>query len=247
MPIYEPEAGPRWAERATLPGLASVIDPADRLGAKNALIDRVQRRALARALGDVRGRRIVDFGCGTGRISAQLARAGADVLGIDASPEMIAVAERGSGASYAVVDDGRLPCGDDSVDAVISVTVLQYMPHVELTPLLAEWSRVIRPGGIAVAIEQVSDGELGRGASASTYTSSFERAGLAVRDEGPIRLGSSRWTRLVERQPRFGHLPFLAALVEREARRAAPDRYVGAEYAEYCIVAMKPRQSTTVR
>ena len=247
MPIYEPEAGPRWAERAALPGLASVIDPADRLGAKNALIDRVHRRALGRALGNVHGRRIVDFGCGTGRITARLARGGADAVGVDASPEMIAAAERVPGASYLCVDDGRLPFEDESVDAIVSVTVLQYVPPNELGPTLGEWFRILRPDASVVAIEQVSDGELGRGSPVSTYRSAFERAGFVVAETAPIRLGASRWIRLVERRPRFGGLPFAALLVEREARKRAPERYVGAAYAECLIVATKPLPRSAVR
>lgn len=47
---------------------------------------------LTTALGDLRGQRILDVGCGTGTLSLALARSGADVFGIDLSKEMIEVA-----------------------------------------------------------------------------------------------------------------------------------------------------------
>src|SRR5689334_7572475 len=45
-------------------------------------------------LSPARGERIVDLGCGTGHLTAQIAEAGADVLGIDKSPDMIGQARQ---------------------------------------------------------------------------------------------------------------------------------------------------------
>ncbi len=44
------------------------------------------------ALGDLKGRRILDVGCGSGRYAVELALAGAEVVGIDFSPEMLVMA-----------------------------------------------------------------------------------------------------------------------------------------------------------
>jgi len=56
--------------------------------------DRVHGPALLRALGPVRGLRILDLGCGQGRFTRILARRGAKVVGIDWSTAMIRVARR---------------------------------------------------------------------------------------------------------------------------------------------------------
>src|SRR5262249_25051144 len=54
-------------------------------------------------LGDLRGRRVLDVGCGTGRLAAALAeKAAAKVWGVDASPEMVAVAKESLPASVGV-------------------------------------------------------------------------------------------------------------------------------------------------
>ncbi len=46
------------------------------------------------ALGDLSGRKILDVGCGSGRYSVELARAGAEVVGVDFSDEMLSMARR---------------------------------------------------------------------------------------------------------------------------------------------------------
>ena len=51
------------------------------------------------ALGDVRGRRVLDLGCGTGRHAIPLAAAGAVVTAVDFSEQMLAAARRKPGAS----------------------------------------------------------------------------------------------------------------------------------------------------
>ena len=51
------------------------------------------------------GERILDLGCGTGRLTKEIAQSGADVVGIDSSPEMIAKAKQDYPASPVRVAD----------------------------------------------------------------------------------------------------------------------------------------------
>lgn len=93
----------------------------------------------------------LDVGCGPGSITASLARAvGADglALGVDVSEPMLARAVRvqaGAQAGFVRADAQRLPLRDDTVDAVISIAVLQLIP--DPTAALAEMVRVLKPGG----------------------------------------------------------------------------------------------------
>lgn len=90
--------------------------------------------------------RVLDAACGTGRHAAWLAARGHAVVGVDASPDMLAKAR-------AKVPDGRfeagdvtaLPLPDASVDAALCALALVHL--AELRPALAELARVVRPGG----------------------------------------------------------------------------------------------------
>jgi len=93
----------------------------------------------------------LDVGCGPGTVTASLARAagpGALTLGLDISEAMLARAvraEAGPQIGFLRADAQRLPLRDQTVDAVVSIAVLQLIP--EPAAALAEIARVLRPGG----------------------------------------------------------------------------------------------------
>ena len=99
--------------------------------------------------------RILEVGVGTGLVALPLTERGYDVLGVDLSPKMIAVARQRIGARVAVADVSRAPIATASCDAVVAARVL----HVVGDPgaALAEAARIVRPGGRVVAILAGSD------------------------------------------------------------------------------------------
>jgi len=99
--------------------------------------------------------RIVELGVGTGLVALPLTERGYDVLGIDLSPKMIAVARERIGARVAIADASRVPIATASADALVAARVL----HVVGDPgaALAEAARIVRPGGRVVAIMAGSD------------------------------------------------------------------------------------------
>ncbi|HUL72553.1 MAG TPA: methyltransferase domain-containing protein [Vicinamibacterales bacterium] len=106
-----------------------------------------QQAVLLEALAPVRGRRVLDVGTGTGRAAIGLAQAGASVVGVDASAEMLEVAAARAKAAGVPVqfergDAHALPVGDRTVDAAVSLRVL--MHTVDWRTCLAELCRVAR-------------------------------------------------------------------------------------------------------
>jgi SAM-dependent methyltransferase len=94
---------------------------------------------------------ILDYGCGQGRICGQLSALGfANVHGVDTSAAMIRVAvARHPAQRFTVVDGRTLPHGDASIDAALLFAVLTCVPSDDAQRrLVAELSRVLRPGGL---------------------------------------------------------------------------------------------------
>ncbi|MEL6477428.1 MAG: class I SAM-dependent methyltransferase [Pseudomonadota bacterium] len=93
------------------------------------------------------GERILDLGCGDGVLTERIAAAGADVLGVDASPDMVAAAcARGVVAEVA---DAHALAFDAPFDAVFSNAAMHWM--TEPDAVLAGIARCLRPGGRLVA------------------------------------------------------------------------------------------------
>ena len=93
----------------------------------------------------------LDVGCGPGTVTASLARAAQPdglALGVDISEPMLARAvraESGPRIGFLRADAQRLPLRDETVDAVVSIAMLQLIP--DPATALAEIARVLRPGG----------------------------------------------------------------------------------------------------
>jgi SAM-dependent methyltransferase len=97
--------------------------------------------------GDLRGRRVLDVGCGTGTLATWLAEhAAARVWGVDMSPEMLAVARKKVPAGVGL-KEGRaaeLPFKDGWFERVVTMLVIH---HVDRTAALAEIHRVLGEEG----------------------------------------------------------------------------------------------------
>lgn len=106
------------------------------------------RPAILELAGDVAGRRILDAGCGSGPIFADLRDRGAIMTGFDSSAKMVELARKrlGPDAALRVADLGEpLPYPDGAFDDVISALVLHYLE--DWSAPLAEIRRVLKPGG----------------------------------------------------------------------------------------------------
>ncbi|WP_296601910.1 class I SAM-dependent methyltransferase [Nocardioides sp.] len=107
-----------------------------------------ERPAMLGLAGDVEGRRVLDAGCGSGPLTAQLRARGAVVSGFDASAAMVDLARQrlGQDADLRVADlAAPLPYADGEFDDVLASLVLHYLE--DWTRPLAELRRVLKPGG----------------------------------------------------------------------------------------------------
>jgi SAM-dependent methyltransferase len=94
------------------------------------------------------GEKILDLGCGDGQLTQRIAAAGADVLGVDASLDMVRAA-RDRGVVADVGDAQQLPYANKTFDAVFSNAALHWVRDQDA--MLAEINRVLKPGGRFVA------------------------------------------------------------------------------------------------
>ncbi len=104
----------------------------------------LEQQTLLSLLPDLRGRTVLDAGCGTGRYLRLLRSRGAKAIGIDLSSAMLSRA-RADQARVARANVCALPLGAMSVDVVVSGLALGDVPHLDAA--IAEMARVIRPGG----------------------------------------------------------------------------------------------------
>jgi SAM-dependent methyltransferase len=113
-------------------------------------------------LAPVRGRVILELGCGSGALTAYLMAAGHRVIATDASPDMVELARATLGPD---ADVRRLTLPDDplpAADAIVSVGhAISYLPDAEAVDrALAAMADALRPGGVlAIDICDLSFGE----------------------------------------------------------------------------------------
>ena len=142
------------------------------------------------------GERILDLGCGTGHLSAQIADFGANVKGVDRSAEMVAAARAAYPNLQFEIADARHLNFQAEFDAVFSNATLHWIHDQELA-LQGVW-RALRPGGRFVA-------ELGGKRNVRVMQDAFD---LALEELGAAKTG--------EVQPwYFPSVSEYAALAER--------------------------------
>jgi SAM-dependent methyltransferase len=100
-------------------------------------------------------RTVLDAGCGTGRVSLELARRGVDVVGVDVDRSMLAEARRRAPEPGAVTwveaDLARLELGRSFDVVLLAGNVPLFCPESDRPALLAACARHVAPGGVLIA------------------------------------------------------------------------------------------------
>lgn len=108
-------------------------------------------------LGDIAGKRVLDLGCGSGEKTALLCQRGAQVLGVDVSSELIALAEQRLRqadlmAELKVGSAYSIEIADESVDVIFCASVLH---HFNIPAAVSEMRRILRPDGVIIVKEPI--------------------------------------------------------------------------------------------
>lgn len=218
------------------------------------------------------GSRVVDLGCGNGALTRQLAERGYDVVGLDASPEMLAVARQAHPDLTfrpGNAEDFQL---EAPADAIFSNAVLHWIDAGRQQAMLDHIASQIRPGGLFVCefggkgCAEAVHAALERCFAAhglhyrrtfyfptiGEYAPLLERAGFRVeyatlfdrptRQNGPDGLAS--WIRMFDTAPFQGVDPDLAGQIIAEAVEALrPTLWQdGAWYVDYVRIRFKLRK-----
>ena len=155
-----------WDARATArSGMARSLWPSNTF---NVLWDGRQRALIARALGDLGGRAVVDVGCGTGRMTCWLAedRGAHKVVGVDFSSATVEAArlESGALATSGLVQfvQGDIVQGLDAVGAaafddalVLGCLSVACADRSSLQHAIANVAKLVRPGGRVLLLEPI--------------------------------------------------------------------------------------------
>jgi ubiquinone/menaquinone biosynthesis C-methylase UbiE len=109
-----------------------------------------ENRFILRQLGDVRGKSLLDVGCGAGENSVYFATRGAQCVAADYSPGMVDVAlklaeQNGVQVKGHVVNAMDIDFPDHTFDVVYASNLLHHIPDPKLA--IAEMHRVLKPGG----------------------------------------------------------------------------------------------------
>lgn len=118
--------------------------------------DKLERVVLDLA-GDVRGRRVLELGCGVGDLTLQLAERGAVVTALDLSSAMVNIAQNrvmrfmpNASATFLATAVEHTPLPADHYELVVGKWILH---HADICATADEVHRVLRPGGRAVFAE----------------------------------------------------------------------------------------------
>ncbi len=162
---------------------AAEIDPSTALVNESfTAITALENSYVTKEFGDVRGLRLLDYGCGAAEAGVYFAKQGAKVVAVDVSPGMLDAAQRlaafhGVSIETRLVTGQAIPAEGAEFDRIYGNGVLH---HVDMNLAVPEIARVARPDAVGCFIEPLSY---------NPAIAVYRRLAEAVRtpDERPLR------------------------------------------------------------
>jgi SAM-dependent methyltransferase len=159
---------------------------------------KIRNDMLRAFLAPARGDRVLDLGCGSGRVLVWNHDLGAYAAGVDVSPFFAHDAcER---VDLALADLRRLPFADRSFSKAYSLDVLEHLSREALTDMLAEASRVLQPGGALFVYSHVR-----KNAPIAAGLKAINRAARLLERAGLVDLRQERLRKSDHRNPLADH------------------------------------------
>jgi SAM-dependent methyltransferase len=128
------------------------------------IFDELEHKPLDRQLLDRFAARVqaigpsCDVGCGPGHLARYLHERGTQVIGVDLSPEMVSHARRlNPGIEFKQGDMRSLDVEDGAWGGIVAFYSLIHIPRPEVTEVLREFKRVLRPGGMLLLAFHIGD------------------------------------------------------------------------------------------
>lgn len=157
---------------------------------------------MARLLGNLNGKKVLDYGTGAGRSAKLLKTLGAEeVIGVDHDENMIEQAKKETqpGLTFELITDDLIPLEDESVDAVVTAHVWVEMKTLdEMNKSAKEMFRVLKKDGTIIVIT-TNPGSIGHDYVSYTYKKANNlRSGdpitCVVKGEKPFEIDDTYWS-----------------------------------------------------
>lgn len=148
-----------WEDRSKKFGKGSVVNLGHAAREYEETTGRDKERVFPYLKGLLNGneRVVLDFGCGVGRFTADLARLiNGKAVGVDPIRSLLEMADKDASTEYKIIDAGKIPMPDNSVDIIWTFTVLGCISDKLLKATAAEFDRILKDGGLLFIVENTT-------------------------------------------------------------------------------------------